>query len=157
MGGWGGEGEGGGRGGEGGWGGRGGDAPSAAWHAAFSGPKGVAERPARELERIPTLRDRPPLPGWDPLHHQSASEGPAAALQAGLGRFVPLEMTKAMATPAKSGAAELVITRSGQNGSENVLINTSARPSTTRWCGARSSSRSITLLREERAPERGGH
>jgi peptide/nickel transport system substrate-binding protein len=52
-----------------------------------------------------------------------------AALQAGrLDAFVPLEMTKAMADAAKSGAPALVITEIGQNGSDNVLINHKRAP-----------------------------
>ena len=52
-----------------------------------------------------------------------------AALQAGrLDAFVPLEMTKAMADAARSGAPSLVITEIGQNGSDNVLINHKRAP-----------------------------
>src|SRR5882724_4398096 len=52
-----------------------------------------------------------------------------AALQAGrLDAFVPLEMTKAMADAAKSGAPALVITEIGQNGSDNMLINHKRAP-----------------------------
>ena len=52
-----------------------------------------------------------------------------AALQAGrLDAFVPLEMTKAMADAARSGAPSLVITEIGQNGSDNVLLNHKRAP-----------------------------
>ena len=83
-----------------------------------------------EMERNPDyfIPDRPYLDG---IRYTIIRERGTrlAALQAGrLDAFVPLEMTKPMAETAKSGAAALVITEIGQNGSDNVLINHKRAP-----------------------------
>jgi peptide/nickel transport system substrate-binding protein len=83
-----------------------------------------------ELERNPDsfVPDRPYLDG---IRYTIIRERGArlAALQAGrLDAFVPLEMTRAMADTAKSGAPSLVITEIGQNGSDNVLLNHKRAP-----------------------------
>ncbi len=83
-----------------------------------------------ELERNPDyfVPDRPYLDG---IRYTIIRERGTrlAALQAGrLDAFVPLEMTKAMADAAKSGAPALVITEIGQNGSDNVLLNHKRAP-----------------------------
>ena len=83
-----------------------------------------------ELERNPDyfVPDRPYLDG---IRYTIIRERGTrlAALQAGrLDAFVPLEMTKAMADAAKSGAPSLVITEIGQNGSDNVLLNHKRAP-----------------------------
>jgi peptide/nickel transport system substrate-binding protein len=83
-----------------------------------------------ELERNPDyfIPDRPYLDG---IRYTIIRERGTrlAALQAGrLDAFVPLEMTRAMADTAKSGAPSLVITEIGQNGSDNVLLNHKRAP-----------------------------
>ena len=83
-----------------------------------------------ELERNPDyfIPDRPFLDG---IRYTIIRERGTrlAALQAGrLDAFVPLEMTRAMADTAKSGAPSLVITEIGQNGSDNVLLNHKRAP-----------------------------
>jgi peptide/nickel transport system substrate-binding protein len=83
-----------------------------------------------ELERNPDyfIADRPYLDG---IRYTIIRERGTrlAALQAGrLDAFVPLEMTRAMADTAKSGAPSLVITEIGQNGSDNVLLNHKRAP-----------------------------
>ena len=83
-----------------------------------------------ELERNPDyfVPDRPYLDG---IRYTIIRERGTrlAALQAGrLDAFVPLEMTRAMADTAKSGAPSLVITEIGQNGSDNVLLNHKRAP-----------------------------
>ena len=83
-----------------------------------------------EMERNPDyfVPDRPYLDG---IRYTIIRERGTrlAALQAGrLDAFVPLEMTKAMADAAKSGAPSLVITEIGQNGSDNVLLNHKRAP-----------------------------
>jgi peptide/nickel transport system substrate-binding protein len=83
-----------------------------------------------ELERNPDyfIPDRPHLDG---IRYTIIRERGTrlAALQAGrLDAFVPLEMTRAMADTAKSGAPALAISEIGQNGSDNVLLNHKRAP-----------------------------
>jgi peptide/nickel transport system substrate-binding protein len=78
-----------------------------------------------ELERNPDyfIPDRPYLDG---IRYLIITERGTrlAALQAGrLDTSEPLEMTKLMAETAKKNAPALIVTETGQNGSDNVILN----------------------------------
>ena len=70
-----------------------------------------------------------PVPRRDQVHDHQRARTRLAALQTGrLDAFAPLDMTKVTAETVKKAVPQLVVQETGQNGSDNIVLNHKRAP-----------------------------